>query len=136
MARSPYTETLDLLVAAGVTELAVASTDVAYSQSFLTDKRSFGLEIQMDVSAGAVDVKIELESGGTEPGTEGAADTDFTVPQTPESIIDTSCNTELVRFYPFPPVVAPFTRLKFTGQGSNHASCRVIRARLHMIQNQ
>ena len=134
MSRSTNTETIDLLASAGITELAVANTDVAYSYSFLTDKRAYGLEIQLDVSSGTADVKIEMESGGTEPDTEGTADTDYTVPQTNEAVIDSSCNTELVRFYPFPPVVAPFCRLKFTGQGANPASCKVARARIHMIQ--
>lgn len=142
MSRSVNTETVDLLKSAGVTELAVANTDVAYSYTFLLDKRSFGLEIQLDVTSGTPDVKIELECGSSEPGTEGASDTDFVIAQAlgggtnPDCVIDSSCNTELVRFYPLPPVVAPFQRLKFTGQNSNPASAKVVRARVHMIQNQ
>ena len=142
MSRSVNTEVIDLLAAAGVTELTVPNTETKYSNSFLLEKnRSFALEVQFDVSSGAVSVKIEQEASGAEPATEGAADDNFTVPRAlgggtgTDSLIDSGANTELVRWYPFPPVVAPFQRIKLTGTGSNAASCRVTRLKIHQIEN-
>lgn len=136
---SPNTVPVDLLKSSNVTELAVASNAVAYSHSFLIENCAYGLELQGDVSAGSIDIKVELEVGGTLPDTEGSADTDFTIPQAlgggtnQDCIIDASLNTELVRFYPFPPVVAPYGRFKFTGGASNDASGKIVRALLHKI---
>lgn len=133
---SPDVETTDLLKAAGVTTLAVANTDVAYSQAFILKKhRSFGMEIKLGSDSGTPDMKIEIEQGGTPPDTEGSADTDFTVGQSADSVLDSACNTALVRFYAFPPIVSPYVRLKFTGQGSNPATGRVDRLRLHEIES-
>jgi hypothetical protein len=142
MARSKDTEVIDILADAGVTELTVPNTETKYSHSFLLQKnRSFALEVQFDVTSGAVDVKIEAEVSGAEPATEGAADTNFVVPRAigggtnTDALVDSGANTELVRFYPFAPVVAPYQRFKFTGQGSNAASCKVTRLRVHMIES-
>lgn len=142
MSNSKNTTPIDLLKAAAVTELAVASLTQARTHSFpIRPQTSFSLELQFDVSAGAPDVKVELEVGGSEPDTEGSSDTDFVIPQAlgggtnQDAIIDSGANTELVRFYPFPPVVAPYGRLLLTGQNANDASCKLIRAIVHQIEN-
>lgn len=110
-----------------VTSLAVANTDAAYSYSFPSrPNKSFGLLVQLDVASGTPDVKIEIESGRARPDTEAAADTsNFAVGQSTDCVLDTAANTETLRFYPLPPIVAPFSRIKFTGQGSNPATCVV-----------
>jgi hypothetical protein len=117
-----------------VTSLAVASTGTAYSHSFPSRPgKNFGLLVQLDVSSGTPDVKIEIESGRSRPGTEAASDTGFAVGQSADCVIDTAANTETLRFYPFPPIVAPFSRLKFTGQGANPASCVVTKLELYEV---
>lgn len=137
----PNTNPINLLANETANELAVASTGTAYSKSFmLSPKKSFSLELQLDVSSGTPDVKVELEAGGSAPDTEGSSDTDFTVPRAlggganADCTIDSGVNTELVRFYPLPPVVAPYQRFKLTGQGSNPASCKVVRMIVHEIE--
>lgn len=139
---SPYTTSVDLLKAAGVSSLAVASTGFALSQSWLLKpNRSFAIEIQAAVSSGTPDIKVELQSGGSAPDTEGSVDTDFTVPRAlgggvnQDCIIDSSINTVLVRFYPLPPVVSPYQRLLFTGQNSNPASATITRLIIHEINS-
>lgn len=118
-----------------VTSLAVANTDTAYSYSFPSrPNKSFGLLVQLDVASGTPDVKIEIESGRSRPTTEASADTaNFAVGQTSDCVLDTAANTEALRFYPFPPIVAPFSRIKFTGQGSNPATCVVTKLELFEV---
>ena len=131
---------IDLLEAAGITQLDCVNTNVVYTHSFKLEARcSFGLELQFATDSGNPDVKVELEAGGTAPDTEGSADTDFTVPKATgggtntDCLIDSTANTVTVRFYPLAPVVAPYQRLKLTGGGSNQATTRLIRAIVHQI---
>lgn len=128
----PDNEITDLLSAGGVTEIAVASTGTAYSRSFpLPKNRSFGCEILFD-SAGAVDVKVELEEGNSLPDTEGSADTDeWAVAAT----VSAGITNETPNFLAVAPVVALYGRFKFTGQGSNAASTKVTRLKLVTSQN-
>lgn len=141
LAKSPYTEPIDLLKSAGVTQIAVANTDDAWSYSFLLKPRSaFGLELKGACDSGTLDIKVELEAGGTAPDTEGATDLDFTVPReigggaNADCVLDSSLNTTLIRFYPIPFVVAPFQRIHFKGQNSNPATGKITRLLLHQIQ--
>lgn len=141
LAKSPYTEPIDLLKSAGATQIAVANTDDAWSYSFLLKPRSaFGLEVKCAVDSGTPDIKVELEASGSAPDTETATDTDFTVPReigggaNADCVLDSSLNTQLVRHYPVPFVVAPFQRIHFKGQNSNPASARITRLILHQIQ--
>ena len=118
-----------------VTSLAVASTGTAYSYSFPTKPNvQFGIMVQLDVSSGTPNVKVELESGFELPTTEAAADTDhFAVGQSNDCVIDTGANTETLRFYPLAPIVAPYSRIKFTGQGANPASCVVAKLQIFEV---
>lgn len=118
MGKSPDNELMDLLEAGDVTSIAVANTDVAYSQSFPNPKnRAFGLEIKF-TSAGAVDVKVELEEGNQPPTTEGAADATWWVGDS----ISTGITDENPHGLEVSPIVAMYSRIKLTGQGSNPAS--------------
>jgi len=126
---------IDLLSAAGVTELAVANTDTAYSYSFPSRPgKSFGLLLKFSVSSGSPNVKVEVEQGQDRPGTEGSADTNnFAVGQSADCVIDSGANTTGLRFYPFPPIVAPYQRLKFTGLTGNAASTKVAIAKIFEV---
>jgi len=135
---------IDLLKAAGITQLACVNTDNAWTHSFkLEGGMSFGLELQFATDSGNPDVKVELEAGGTElsAAEEGLTNLNYTVPKAlgggtnNDTLIDSGANTVLVRFYPLPPVVAPFQRLKLTGGGANQATTRLTRAIVHQIPN-
>lgn len=117
-----------------VTSLAVASTNTGYSYSFTLGPGNFGLLVQLDVSSGTPDVKIEIESGREQPATEAASDTNFAVGQSSDCVIDSGANTETLRFYPLPPIVAPYNRIKFTGQGTNPASCAVVKLEVYKME--
>lgn len=142
MADSHNCEIIDLLKAAGVSSIAVASLGSNWSNTFKLEKRrSFCLEIQLAVDSGAPDIKIEQELGVTAPATEGTTDTEFTVPfaigggTNLDALVDSHCNTQLIRRYPFAPVVGPLQRLKFTGVSSNAASTRITRLRILQIES-
>jgi hypothetical protein len=111
-------------------ELAVASTGVAYSQSFLTPNfSSAALEYQF-TSDGTVDVKVEIESGEDAPATEGSADTDgYGV----GNQISSSIADENVHWSAPSPTVSKRLRLKLTGQGSNDASTKLTKLKLHYV---
>lgn len=119
------------LAGAGAVNIAVANTDVAYSQSFILPKNvSFGLDYQF-TSAGAVDVKVELEQGNERPGTEGSADSDWGVTDT----ISAGITDEVTHIVQVVPTVTRFGRLKLTGQGSNAASTVLSKAKLGISES-
>lgn len=125
---------IDLLTLAGASSLAVATTGVAYTHAFQPRRSSaMSLELQF-TSSGSVDVKIEMEHGGSAPATEGSADLNFveadSVDPVSNGIID-----ELVHFIAISPVVAPFIRFKLTGQNANDATTTLTRAILRIADN-
>jgi hypothetical protein len=125
---------VDVLVAGAVTELAVASTDVAYTQSVSLPRNcSFSLELLFE-SAGSVDVKVEVQHGNSAPGTEGATDPDF-VTGDGLSAISSGITDENVHFLAFAPYVSQYHRLKLTGQGSNAATTKLTRCRINYSKN-
>lgn len=129
---APQNSVIDLLELAGVTEIAVATTGVAYTKHFVLPRNvSFGSLIKLS-SAGAIDVKVELEEGNTTP-TDQAADSAglWGVGQAISSGLTAAGPHVLV----VSPIVAKFARLKFTGQGSNAASTKVIKAQIAMSKN-
>lgn len=111
-------------------QLAVASTGTAYSKSFLWPHgSSFSVEFQF-TSDGAVDVKVEIESGGVTPTTEGSADTtNYGVGNT----ISSGITDEVVHFAAPAPTVSKYCRLKLTGQGSNAASTVLSKLKIHYV---
>ena len=122
--------TLNLIALETNSQLAVASTGTAYSQSFLWPRgSSFSVEYKF-TSSGNVDVKVEIESGSSEPDTEGAADTtNYAVGNT----IQANITDEVLHFDPPAPTVSKYCRFKFTGQGSNAASTVLDVLKLHYV---
>ena len=128
------TQSVDLLAAASVASIAVATTGVAYSQSFYAPKnKSFGLEYQF-TSSGVTGVTIELEHSNSLPGTEASSDTNFVIGDS-VSDIATAVADELVHFVAVSPVVCSYIRFKFTGVGANDASTVVSRLKLNLSRN-
>ena len=118
---------------AKVRSLAVASTGVAYTFSYPTEKgASYSFEFQFD-SGGVIDVKVDLEQGNTKPATEGSASTDFVVPND-SAEFDNSCSDKLVHIKAYAPAATSHLRLRFTGQGSNAATTVITRARMAIIK--
>lgn len=133
---------LDLLaLKTGVTtSLAVASTGVAYGQSFILRRGvTFGWEFQM-TSSGVVAVTLELEQANQPPTTEGSADSAFAIPinkLTTNGLMPTGTiiATGTTYITAYAPVATVLGRLKLTGTGSNDASTVLSLARLYEIKN-
>ena len=124
-----HVETIDLIALETGSELAVASTGVAYSKSIpWPHGSSFSIEYQFD-SAAAVDVKVEIESGAARPTTENVSDAAWAVGNT----ISSGITDEATHFSVPAPTVSPFCRLKLTGQGANAASTKLTKLKLHWI---
>jgi hypothetical protein len=129
---NPNLQLIDLLKEAGVTELAVASTDTAYSRSFpLAKEAVYSFEYKLS-SAGTMDVKVELEQGNTPPATEGAASDDFTVPQG-TTALEANLAVNTLRIKAYTPAATGYARLKFTGQGSNASTTKLARIRVGVL---
>lgn len=124
---APQVTVVDCLAIGGVTSAAIASTGTWYSKYFRLRKNSiFGILLKLS-SSGAIDVKVELEVGNTEP-TDGA--TDSAGLWAVGDVISTGLVTAGPHALPVTPTVAKWGRLKVTGQGSNHASTALILAQI------
>lgn len=129
--------TIDLLSinGAGGSTIAVASTGVAYGQSFPISR---GVTYMFTVKLGGSGTKavtVELEAGSVRPATEGAADTtNFCVPDNKAPVFASITDTNLHK-NPYSPVADGFARLKFTGTGANDASTVVSIAKATVIRN-
>lgn len=122
----------DTLLDEASNQLPVASTATVYGKAFMPPKNSsFGLILKFG-SSGAVDVKVEVECGILPPTTENAADAAWAVGDTVSSGITDTVSHALVAS----PVVAPYCRFKFTGQGANAASTYVSNAKFTFAKNQ
>jgi hypothetical protein len=121
----------DLLKDETGNEIAVASTGAARTTYFALPKNNaFGVEIRFS-SSGAVDVKVDLEEGNVPPATDKASDAAWVIGDAISTgIVDT--NTKILKVTP---VVAKFGRILFTGQGSNHASVKVISCKIVLSEN-
>lgn len=112
----------------GVTSIPVASTGTAYSRPFrLQGAVKFGIELTA-TSSGAVDVVVELE--GSSDGT------NFKEPDGASDLINLT--DEVAHIKSFADAAIPATkwgRLKFTGQGSNHAST-VVAGYINVIRDE
>jgi hypothetical protein len=129
---NPNLQLIDLLKEAGITELAVASTGVAYSRSFpLAKDASYSFEYQL-ASGGAIDVKVELQQANVKPATEGALDTNFVVPED-AAAFDANATTNAVHIKAYAPAATGYARLRFTGQGSNASTTKLTRVRVAVL---
>lgn len=130
----------DILAAGGDTSIAVGTTSVAYSQSFVLRRGVvFGWEVKM-TSSGVVAVTIELEQANQPPNTEKAQDDSFVIPvgkATTNGLYPTgvivAANTRYITAYS--PVATVLGRLKLTGTGSNDASTVLSLARRYAIKS-
>lgn len=98
--------------------LVVANTDVVYSNSFvLIRKNFFGIEVQFS-SDTDVNVQVDLEQSNYREAVQNVADANFVV------AIDAlaTITDENVHLLPVAPVVAIYSRLKFTGLSTGLAS--------------
>jgi hypothetical protein len=131
---------IDLLAAGSVTSIAVPTTGVAYSQSFVLPRGcTFGWEVEFD-SDGVVAVTVELEQSNIAPETEGSADDNFDIPVGKTAanglLPSGSCIAKDKRYITaYSPVATIFGRLKFTGTGANAASTVCNVARVYAIKN-
>lgn len=133
---NPNCQIVDFLKLEGVTTKAVASTGVAYTLSFYTEKGvSYAFEYMFD-SGGAVDVKVDLEQGNEllTSAQELLASANYVVPED-AATFDAQVNDKLVHIKAYAPAATGYLRLRFTGQGSNAATTRVTRARMTMVPN-
>lgn len=104
--------------------LDVSETDVAYGPTFACRKNvTYAFEYQF-TSEGAVDAKIEIEQGNSEPGTEMAEDDNFVVPEDAPDF-DTSITDKNKHIKAYTPAVSKFLRPKITGQGLNAATTKL-----------
>lgn len=118
---TPQNYIIDLLALAGIAEVEVGETDVAYTKYFsLPRGASFGF-LGKIAGSGTVDVKVELEQGNTVP-TDQAADSDGMWGVGDE--ISSGLTATGMHVKEISPVVTKFGRLKLTGQGTNHASTK------------
>ena len=130
----------DILALGGVTNLAVPTTGVVYSNSFVLRRGcTYGWEVKM-TSSGVVAVTIELEQANQPPETEGVQDDSFVIPQGkgtsnglfPTGIIVATGNRYITAYSPVATVLG---RLKCTGTGANDASTVLSLARVYEIKN-
>lgn len=122
------------------TNIAVAGTAVARSNSFKLNRgMTFGWEVAL-TSSGVCTVTIELEQGNQPPTTEGSADGSWVIPQGkattnglfPTGVIVAPGTTYIVAYAPVATILG---RLKITGTGSNDASTVLTLARCYEIKN-
>lgn len=106
---------------AGAVSIAVASTATVYTDSFkLKQGMYFGLWMLATSSAGAPDLKIQLEESYTTPATEGSADANYAIPENMADI-QSSLTAETAKVQLISPVPMTYARFKITGQGTNNA---------------
>lgn len=101
--------------------LAVASTNVVYSNSFLMKFVSeFGIWVQAVSASSTPSIKIELQESYTIPATEGSADANYVVGDGVADVY-TNLNDENAHVKSLVPVPAQYGRFKITGSATNPA---------------
>ena len=122
------------------TNIPVAGTAVAYSNSFKLNRgMTYGWEVAF-TSSGVCTVTVELEQGNQPPTTEGAADGSWVIPVGkattnglfPAGTIIAPATTYITAYSPVATILG---RLKITGTGSNDASTVLSLARVYEIKN-
>jgi len=115
-------------------EIAVAETDVAYTETYICKKNvNYAFEYQFS-SGGAIDCKIEIEQGNTPPATEGAASANMVVPED-AAVFDESITDNTLHIKAYAPAVTRFLRAKITGQGSNAATTKLVKFNVSTVVN-
>lgn len=122
------------------TNIAVASTGVAYSRAFKLNRgMTYGWEVVF-TSSGVVAVTVELEQANQPPATESSQDDAFVIPVGKETTLGLfptgKCIATATHYITaYSPVATALGRLKFTGTGSNDASTVCSTARVYEIKN-
>lgn len=111
---------VDILALGGVSQAAVASEAVFYSESFAIENATYAFEFQF-TSGGTVKAKVELEQGNQVPATEGSSDASWSVPDGALEL-DNACEDEISHIRAYAPCSAAFGRIKVTGLATNDAS--------------
>lgn len=123
---------VDILALGGVTQAAVGTTDVFYSESFPIENATYSFEYQL-TSGGTAKAKFELEQGNQVPGTEGSADANWTVPEGAVEF-DNEVADELSHIRAYAPASALFGRVKVTGLATNDASTVISKLKMAIIK--
>lgn len=114
----------DLMTAAGVTPIPVASTNVVYTPSIpIKHIDRMGLRLLGAKSSGTLDLLVQLEVGMNPPTTEGASDSNWSIPSGYSDLVNIVTTTLWQKEVSLPPF--PYCRLKITGQGANPASATI-----------
>lgn len=110
--------------------VAVATTDVNYSDTFEVEDCSYGLEVQFD-SDGDVDVDVIMEQGNTPllDSEQGSANANYVVPYG-KSVVNVA--DKLVNIIPISMAVTKYARVKVAGGAGNDATtemtkCKIVR---------
>jgi hypothetical protein len=117
----------DLLANETGNEIAVAGdSTVAYTETFpCKNNVNYAFEYEFE-SGGTVNAKIEIEQGNEPPATEGAASSNFVVPED-AAAFDDSVVDEDTHIKAYSPAVARFLRGKITGLTGNAASTKLVK---------
>lgn len=119
---------IDVTNASDETDIAVASTNTAYSKAFKlpTAGDNFSIAIKA-TSDGTVSLLVQLEQSWinlTEIGGEGIANVKYVIPENASNIF-TDLDDADWHIIAHSPVASPYARFKLTGQGSNDATTEV-----------
>ena len=124
----------DLLAKGGVDDIEVGGeSTVIYTESIpCLEGMSYSVEVKF--SGTTVRTKVELEQGNVPVTTEGSASDDFVVPDGAAELKDAITGTDtLIKAYA--PAATAYMRLKVTGNTSNGANTKLVRARITAIKS-
>ena len=117
----------------GSPTIAIAGEVTVYTKSFkISWAEFFGLAYQA-ASTGSPNLKIELEQGYAEPGTEGSSDDDWVTP-TGVSAIESALTAKTRKMKNLSPIPMPYIRFKITGLTGNPADV-TLDLRLGVLEN-
>ena len=124
----------DLLAKGGVDDIAVGGeSTVIYTES-IPCFRGMSCSIEVKFSGTTVRTKVELEQSNVPVTTEGSASDDFVVPDGAAELKDAITGTDtLIKAYA--PAATAYMRLKITGNTSNGANTKLVRARITAIKS-
>lgn len=124
---------IDILARMAAASIAVASAGTNYSDTFqLQEGRVYAFDYQA-TSSGTVEVAVSLEQSNDLPATEGAASTNFVVPED-AAALDADIGDELRHIKAYAPAATKYARFKFVGSGANHASTVISRLKVSHIK--
>jgi hypothetical protein len=118
--------------AGGSTNMPVPSTGTYYTNAVRVDQAaSMSLSYKAAVTAGAPDLKIEIQQCWRPPTTEYASDADYVVASGVSDVESNLTGVTRVLKGSLGQVTSKYIRLKITAQGTNHAST-TLNARLNV----